>query len=170
LVRRPEGTDIAETLGETFTLWFDIGDVSAGEVDEAREAVERTCVRLAAARRTLDDISEMRRIIAAAEEKDLPLVEFLEYDVAFHRVVAEAARNRLLNLPMQAIHMVRLRTNLFLAAHDRQEVLNQHRSLCDAIEARNADLAESCLEAHIAHLAHERKRAAEAELSDVPPK
>lgn len=166
-IQNPQADDIAETLGETFSLWFDIGDISVAEVDEARELVERACVRLAAERRTDADLAELRRILEAAADESLTLAEFLDYDVAFHRAVSNAARNRLLDLPMQAIHIVRPRTNVLIQTHDRQRVLEQHQALAEAIEKQDPDLAEECLQNHVAFLSAERKKAVSATQQDV---
>ena len=170
-IQNPQADEIAASLGETFGLWFDIGDISVAEVDEAREFVERACVRLAAERRTDADISEMRTILESAADETLSLAEFLDYDVAFHRTIAKAARNRLLDLPMNAIHAVRPRTNVLLDSHDRVKVLEQHRALCDAIEAQDPDKAEDSLRRHVAHLSGERKKAvsqASRAAEDIP--
>lgn len=166
-VRHPKTQDIAQSLGETFCLWFDIGDISVAEVDEARAVVERACVRLAALRRTDEDIDAMRAVLRQAEDPELALEAFLALEVAFHRSIAVAARNRLLNLPMQAIHMVRPRTNALLERHDRQRVLAQHRALCDAIVSGDADEAERAFNEHIAHLGEQRRRAAAAKQRGV---
>ena len=166
-IQNPKAGDVAQTLGETFSLWFDIGDVSVAEVDEARAVVELACVRLAAQRRTDEDLEEMNRILESATNEGLSLAEFLGYDVAFHRAVANAARNRLLNLPMQAIHIVRPRTNALLQTHDRGQVLKQHRALRDAIAAQDPDLAEECLKSHVAYLSDQRHKAASAAHQDV---
>jgi DNA-binding FadR family transcriptional regulator len=166
-VRHPKTLDIAESLGETYCLWFDIGDISVAEVDEAREVVERACVRLAAKRRTEDDLDVIKRVLEAASDPDLALDEFLSLEVEFHRAIANAARNRLLNLPMQAIHIVRPRTNRLLKTHDRQKVLGQHRALAEAIESGDADLAERRLEQHIAHLSKQRAEAARVQRKDI---
>lgn len=166
-IQNPQASDVAQTLGETFSLWFDIGDISVAEVDEAREVVERACVRLAAVRRTEDDIDELNRILESAQDESLSLAEFLAFDVAFHRAIANAARNRLLDLPMQAIHIVRPRTNALLQSHDRERVLAQHRALRDAIEKQDPELAEQSLKNHVDYLADQREKAVQAAAQDV---
>lgn len=166
-IRHPRTLDMAESLGETYCLWFDIGDISVAEVDEARAVVERACVRLAAVRRTTEDITEMHTILAEAADPALPLQDFLALEVAFHRAIANSARNRLLNLPMQAIHMVRPRTNKLLKTHDRPKVLAQHRALAEAIESGDPDVAESRLNEHLEHLDRQRAEAAMEKQQDV---
>jgi DNA-binding FadR family transcriptional regulator len=140
-------------------LWFDAGDVSINEVDEARYIVERACVGLAAERRTDEDLVAMRKILDSAAKEGLTLKAFLGFDVAFHRLIARAARNRLLELPMAAIHLVRPKTNRLLQAHDRHVVSAQHLALYRAIETGDSDAAQRALDVHVKHLARERAAA-----------
>jgi DNA-binding FadR family transcriptional regulator len=77
----------------------------------------------------------------------------------FHRRIAQAARNRLLELPMTAIHIVRPRTNRLLRRPDRSVVLAQHTALYDAIAAGDPALAEAALERHVGFLEQERAAA-----------
>ena len=158
----PQTDVLAESVGQTYGLWFDAGDVSVAEVDEARLVVERACVALAAARRTDEDLQRMRDILEAAAQPSLKLAEFLELEVRFHREIARAGRNRLLELPMTAIHIVRPRTNKLLRRHDRRRVLDQHTALYVAIEAGDPDRAVKALEKHVSFLEKERAAAVAA--------
>ena len=154
----PQTDVLAESVGQTFGLWFDAGDISVAEVDEARLVVERACVALAAGRRTQVDLDAMRKILADAGDPALTLEQFLQYEVMFHRRIAQAARNRLLELPMTAIHIVRPRTNRLLRRPDRSVVLDQHTALYDAIAAGDPTRAQVALDNHVGFL--ERERAA----------
>ncbi len=155
----PQTETLAASVGETYGLWFDAGDVSIAEVDEARYYVELACVRLAAERRSDADLRVMGEIISAASDKSISLATFLDLDVQFHSAIAKAARNRLLELPMSAIHSVRPKTNRVLRSHDRTRVVNQHNALYRAIADGDADAAEASLVAHLRHLADERAAA-----------
>lgn len=158
-VVRPETGPLAKAIGETYGLWFDSGNLSIAEVDEAREVVERACVRLAAARRTPAALMEMAKILALTSDPATPLSQFLRLDIEFHQAIARSASNRLLELPMTAIHSVRPRTNQLLRRHDRDAVLAQHRLILEAIAAGDPDQADRAFGAHIAHLAREREAA-----------
>jgi GntR family transcriptional regulator, transcriptional repressor for pyruvate dehydrogenase complex len=158
----PQTRQLAASVGETFGLWFEAGDVSVAEVDEAREVVERACVRFAAERRTTTDLAAMRTILDAQADPTVTLDEYLDLDTQFHSAIAESARNRLLELPMTAIHLVRPRTNLLLRKHDRGAVLGQHRRIFEAIEAGDPEAAEIALLAHVGYLAREREAAVAA--------
>jgi DNA-binding FadR family transcriptional regulator len=155
----PQTRDLAESVSETFGLWFEAGDVSVAEVDEARAVVERACVRLAAQRRTDEDVVVMHTILDGQSDPAISLADFLDHDTKFHSAIARAARNRLLELPMTAIHMVRPRTNLLLRKHDRPAVLAQHRAILSAIDKGDPTAAEAALEAHIGYLGRERAAA-----------
>lgn len=154
----PQTDVLAESVGQTFGLWFDAGDISVAEVDEARLVVERACVALAAERRDDGDLAAMRQVLEDARDPALTLEQFLELEVMFHRRIAQAARNRLLELPMTAIHIVRPRTNRLLRRPDRRVVLEQHTALYEAIAAGDPRLAQEALDAHVGFL--ERERAA----------
>jgi DNA-binding FadR family transcriptional regulator len=156
---RPETDALARSVGETYGLWFDAGDVSIAEVDEAREVVERACVRLASERRTDDDLAAMRAALTEAAAPRLALDRYLALHVEFHRLIARAAGNRLLELPMTAIHIVRPRTNQLLRRHHREVVIEQHSALFEAFAARDAAAAEHAFTAHVEHLARERQAA-----------
>jgi GntR family transcriptional repressor for pyruvate dehydrogenase complex len=158
----PQTDVLAESVGQTYGLWFDAGDVSVAEVDEARLVVERACVALAAERRTDEDLERMRGILENAAQPTLKLSEFLEFEVRFHREIARAARNRLLELPMTAIHIVRPRTNKLLRRHDRRRVLEQHTALYHAIARGDPKLAVAALEQHVSFLEKERAAAVAA--------
>lgn len=163
----PQTDVLAESVGQTFGLWFDAGDISVAEVDEARLVVERACVALAAERRDETDLAAMRAILADASDPTLSLERFLEYEVLFHRRIARAARNRLLELPMTAIHIVRPRTNRLLRRPDRRVVLAQHTALYDAIAAGDPAHARDALEEHVGFLEHERAAALAARHRDA---
>jgi GntR family transcriptional regulator, transcriptional repressor for pyruvate dehydrogenase complex len=155
----PQTDVVAESVGETFGLWFEAGTVSVAEVDEARNIVEAACVRLAAERRTDDDLAALAAVLDEARNEDQPLTAFLELDVRFHRSIARAARNRLLELPMGAIHLVRPRTNRLLRRHDREAVHQQHTRLFEAIQAGDPDAAERAFHDHASYIAREREAA-----------
>lgn len=155
----PQTDVVAESVGETFGLWFEAGTVSVAEVDEARNIVEAACVRLAAERRTDDDLAAIATALEESMVDDQSLTAFLELDVRFHRSIARAARNRLLELPMAAIHLVRPRTNRLLRRHDRTAVRQQHTALFAAIRDGDPDGAEAAFREHAAYIAREREAA-----------
>lgn len=158
----PQTDMVARDIGETFSLWFDAGAVTMTEVDEARELIERQCVRLAALRRTEEDLEALREIVEAPADDKGPLEAFWDFDIRFHQQIARAARNRLLEMPMMAIHLLRPYTNLLMDHHDRARTRAQHLAIYQAIAARDPDHAERALIAHVKSLASQRGTASRA--------
>jgi GntR family transcriptional repressor for pyruvate dehydrogenase complex len=155
----PRTEVLAARVGETFGLWFDSGDVTVAEVDEAREVVEMACVKYAAERRTDRDLAEMRDLIAHAARPEIPLAEFFEVNLQFHHAIAKAARNRILELPMVAVHLVRSRTNSLIRHHKRRPAVQQHRAILAAIAAQDPVQAQTAFAAHMRFLIGQRDAA-----------
>jgi len=150
----PDPATVAASIGDTLSLWFASGSTSLAEVSEAREAIERICVRLAAQRRDDDDLREIRAAVEQARDPDADLDLFLRRDLEFHIAICRAAKNQVLELPMTAIHLIRPWTNVVVfELLDRELIAAQHERILAAIEAGDADAAEAAFDEHIAHLA-----------------
>jgi GntR family transcriptional repressor for pyruvate dehydrogenase complex len=87
------GDAAAQSLAETLHLMLDLERINLTEVVEARRMVESACARLAAERRTGDDLEAMVRVLEQAS-RDISDQEWLDLDVAFHNAEAAAAHNR----------------------------------------------------------------------------
>ena len=146
----PDPASVAASIGDTLSLWFASGSTSLAEVSEAREAIERICVRLAAQRRDDDDLLAIRTAVERARDPDPDLDRFLRRDLEFHIAVCKAAKNQVLELPMTAIHLVRPWTNtVVFDLLDRELIAAQHATILAAIEARDGETAGKLLKAHV---------------------
>jgi DNA-binding FadR family transcriptional regulator len=149
----PEPDVVAETLGETIELWFQAGNTTAAEVDEARLWIERGCMRVAAENRTEDDLHAIEQAFEAGSDPSVDTDEFLAYDLEFHVAISRAAHNAVLELAMTAIHLARPRTNtLLIEVLEPQPVIDQHRAILAAIRAGDPDAAEAAFTAHMAYM------------------
>jgi DNA-binding FadR family transcriptional regulator len=96
--RQGDGTYVRSAAGLGAALERYVSRADARHVLEARRALEREAARLAARRRTDDDVAGLDALVAdqrraaAAHDRDA----FVRGDVAFHRAVATAARNPVL--------------------------------------------------------------------------
>jgi DNA-binding FadR family transcriptional regulator len=150
----PKRAVLAESVAEAMALWFQHGNISLSEVQEARAGIERLCVRFAAERRTEDDLEAMRTAIDLGRDPALDQSRFSELDLAFHSAISTASANKILELAMAPIHMVRAQTNrLVLPALDRERVLSQHVAIYAAIRDQDPDRAEEALAEHVGALA-----------------
>lgn len=121
------------------------------ELVEARRPIEMMLSLLAAERATEDDLEDMRETIeqleAAAQRPD---VSFLRYDHRFHYQMGRAARSEML-----AFYQHHILSAIAVALHeyglfheDRQLVINTHREMFSAIEARDPEWIRAAAEHH----------------------
>jgi DNA-binding FadR family transcriptional regulator len=137
------------------------------EILEVRRGFEVEAARLAAARRTADDIAA---IGAALAHRDATwaagaLDEFVEADLAFHTAVVEATHNRVL-IELYRDFSVALRASIGSAGFLPGQSDVPHGPIAAAIEAGRAEAA-----AHATHVClDEILRSTEATLAaSVPP-
>ncbi|SRR5579862_3421053 len=118
---------------------------AAAEVYEVRRALELETARLAAARRTTEDLVQMRAYLAArdAARARRDVGAFADADVALHLAIARASRNAVLADLFAAFAAV-LRETIVDVARDptlREDTTALHHQLVDAIARRDADAA-----------------------------
>lgn len=121
------------------------------ELVEARRPVEMMLSLLAAERATEADLADMRNTIEQLEEAaQRPDASFLRFDHRFHYQVGRAARSEMLALYqhhiLSAIAVVLHEYGLF--HEDRDLVIDTHRELFSAIEARDPDWIREAAERH----------------------
>jgi GntR family transcriptional repressor for pyruvate dehydrogenase complex len=113
------------------------------ELVEAREVIETHLLRLAAQRRTPEQVALLRRIITDMESARCDVSAFLEADVAFHDAIAEAGHNRILLRAMRAIRGPLRRLIANRTIHHLDTVghldgpIDDHRRLVDAVESQD---------------------------------
>lgn len=149
------GTEmVARSLAETLQMMLDLDSVSLGEIVEARQTVEVGCARIAAQRRTAEDLEAMRQALERASADHTSAEEWLDLDVVFHEAEAAAGHNRVLALPLAAMHaVVQPRLNrLIYPLLDPKAVVAQHREIYEAIRDRDPDRAERMVLRHLDYL------------------
>jgi GntR family transcriptional repressor for pyruvate dehydrogenase complex len=166
------GTEAAvRSLAETLLLMLDLDRISLGEIVEARRTVETAAVRIAALRRTAEDLRAMELALERAADADVSDQEWLDLDVVFHRAEVEAGHNRVLVMPLAAMHaVVQPRLNRLIYPYlDRSTVVAQHRAIFEAIRDRDPDRAEAMVLRHLEYLRTLYDRLPELRGRDRPP-
>jgi GntR family transcriptional repressor for pyruvate dehydrogenase complex len=129
--------------------------VDAAEIMEFRQSIEVQAARLAASRRTDEDMVALQQAwdrLAAAKTES----EFHESDIGFHRAVASASGNTLILLVHDALVEVlrdvrrrsfrgRKRSGISL-----EGVVADHKRILEAIRSANADDAAAAMSRHLA--------------------
>lgn len=153
-VSLPSAEQARSDLSTTATLLVSHQVFSLAEVAESRRLLETMCARLAAARRTQEHLLALHAAIDRQARPDLSDEEFCDADVAFHRVIVEAAGNPVLDYVMVfALEALHPSTNLVINRFRRREdVLTLQQDLLDAVETGDADAAEAAIHAQMDHL------------------
>ena len=114
---------------------------------EARFALERACIPLAAQRRTPDQLAAMRAEIHRQGQPGLTDESFCASDVAFHRALVDSAQNPVMSYQLAgAVEAIEPLMNMItFTARKREKIVDLHTKIADALEAqqrhRNVDTA-----------------------------
>ncbi|WP_283137107.1 FadR/GntR family transcriptional regulator [Rhizohabitans arisaemae] len=136
-----------------FRLAVDVDQDAIDELLELRLAIETKAAGLAATRSTVEEIAELRIIMAQLSEAEDDLTRRVELDMAFHDKIAHASRNRffqsILDALAEALTAERHRGGELTEAAGltHAETNTQHQALLLALEARDTQLAEQCMRA-----------------------
>lgn len=123
------------------------------EVFEMRRVLEPYAARLAAERRTEEQLAQLRELIAAGNEaiKARDLVETSRVNSRFHAVIAEAVGNAIL---AETLKDLQSRIRRYYSDIDwpaRRKSFAEHRNIYEALRDRDADLAEKLTVEHVGH-------------------
>jgi GntR family transcriptional regulator, transcriptional repressor for pyruvate dehydrogenase complex len=129
--------------------------IESAHIFELRSLVEQNCAALAAERRTVADLREMKRALKkmVSEQKNGGLG--LEADIAFHRSIADATGNPILarfadfvgKHTREYLQVVRL--SALKSAHRLNDIEREHMDIVDAIESRKPEAARKAVLRHL---------------------
>jgi GntR family transcriptional repressor for pyruvate dehydrogenase complex len=150
-VRHGQGVFVAERTTALPTV-FELGTVEARQLHEARAVIEIEIARLAALRRTPEQLEALEALLAD-HKADLdagrpPVVQASR----FHLLLAEAADNAVLASVLRPYFRLMFERGPALyetaPAYARWE-LEQHRAILDAVRDGDADRASTLMRAHV---------------------
>jgi hypothetical protein len=118
---------------------------------EARRAIERETARLAAANIKEPELCGLKTLLEEQEKKYRQKESVAEIDVSFHRLIARASCNKVLEVLYSMLFSYGQQSLLF------EEIRNQvnaiymvsHWKIYDALRARDQDSAEAAMVSHI---------------------
>jgi len=163
-VNQPSREEARLTVANAAKLLVSMGDFALSDIAEARQEIELVCCRLAALRRSDEQLAAMAQEIAHQRDLALSDEEFCASDVRFHRALVEAAGNPALDFAaagvieslQPAINMVIFRFR------DRRKVAAQHERLYRSLKARNVDAACAALIEYMNALRKQYRKAQES--------
>lgn len=145
------GEVTGEDFGRTSSFFYHAVGATLRELLEARTAIEPMMAGLAAKGMTPEAAEQLREVVAVGEAAiDQPPEVWAHASSAFHTVVGQVAGNRVLGLfasSLVEIHNVRLHP--IFPGEGRQEVIDVHKKIADAILAADATKAERLMRRHI---------------------
>ncbi len=130
---------------------LDISGDTINELFELRETIETVAAKLAATRRTEDDIQNLKASIDNMKLKILSGESVVETSHDFHNAVIKATNNKLLyNLYDTLNDFLKLSRNITLSKPERLEkTLEYHRKIFDKIVEQDSEGAMSIMYEHI---------------------
>ena len=152
-VTLPSVNGVSEYVQSSISLLADADDVTLEELLEARELLEVPAARLAAERRTDEELERLRDAIPD-EPLRLGTQRQFVYNQDFHLAVIDGCRNALLAIAAQPVFAV-LQRNLArskLGARFHRTINEHHRAIAAAIEAGDADAAGGEMYDHLEYL------------------
>src|SRR6266545_1138122 len=138
-------------VSRPFQTLLQLRKVTMDNIVEARLIFEPEAARLAAQRAKPEDLEEMKQVIeqmsAAVNAGELPD----SFDLKFHKLIARAARNPILEMLSESMLEVasQVITELHPSIDVLKHVLDRHREVFEAVQKRDGDLAYSVMSKHI---------------------
>ena len=119
-------------------LLLSMNDINIDVACEARFALERSCVPLACARRSEEQLSVMRRELHRQTSPDLSDEEWCASDVAFHRSFVDCAQNPVLSYQLTgAVEAMQPLMNMItFTARSRAKIISHHAALITSLKRR----------------------------------
>lgn len=153
VARSPDG-GLARTVSDAIAGMLATSATSLAELTEVRLLLEVPLAALAAESATPETVATLWRSVEEAERRPDDEHVQRETDVQFHRVIAEAAGNRVacaLSAWSSEVLQPRLK-DLIAPAIVEAVAREQHREIVAAIEQRKPVLAERAMRTHLRYL------------------
>lgn len=147
----PNAPDVVDTVSAAVELLAGTDALTVDDMLEARELLEIPAVRLAAIRRSDQQLEAIRECLRRLDE---PTAAQSPTNWTFHAVLVNAANNPLIDLavgPVFGVLQSRFAPHQASSRH-RARVAAEHRSIAESIADRDADAAAEAMRAHLEFL------------------
>jgi DNA-binding FadR family transcriptional regulator len=152
-VTLPTADHVSEVLQANIRLLNESREVTADEMLETRELMETFAARMAAGRRTDQDLERLRACIIK-DPSELGTERQHTSNTSFHTALLEASGNTLLSIAAQPVFAI-LQTNMRrreIEPPTLKKVNDDHRAILAAVEAGDGDAAARHMRRHLAML------------------
>jgi DNA-binding FadR family transcriptional regulator len=138
-------------IGDSFRNLYLLGSVSLDELTEARQWLESTVVRMAAARAAPEDLAALEANVDDAERlfKAGRYDDKIDVHIEFHNLLAQATRNSVMIMLMGALMQV-MRDFAHAVGGERNDLtIKARRRLLDCLRKRDAEGAAEAMAEHL---------------------
>jgi GntR family transcriptional repressor for pyruvate dehydrogenase complex len=142
---------LRNALNHSLNLLLETDETDVVELFEVRRILEGEAAALAASRRSDHDLEDLDEAVEAMERGLGSEPAFIEADLRFHLIVAEATRNRVVTHLMHAIRDL-LQRSLSSAYHvpgSPERAVEMHRRIVDAVAASDPHAARALMLEHV---------------------
>ena len=141
----------SQPLASVIALLLQLSRTSFRSIVDARLLLEPMLARLAATRRTDDDIEVLVAANDAMKETIDESRAFLDHNTVFHMTIAKAAGNPVLFHMLSSLSWIEDGTALGIdyARETRRPIISAHRRILAGIEAGDAEIAEAAMRLHV---------------------
>jgi DNA-binding FadR family transcriptional regulator len=148
-VSHPDAEQLADGLAAGFTLLTKSADVGLADLLELRRALEVPAAGLAAARRTEENLIEIRSALFDPDVDDFDTM--MAAHAAFHMAVAKATGNPLFELVVRPLYHAKYGEDVTvnLPADYWERIDADHRGLLDCLAARDVEAARRAARSHL---------------------
>jgi GntR family transcriptional regulator, transcriptional repressor for pyruvate dehydrogenase complex len=153
-VARTADRGISRSLSDSISMMLETGAVTLDELMDTRIVLEVPLARVAASEADAATRERLRRAVDEEAGADGDAEVLAATDMAIHRAVADAGRNRMIHALTDWIFEVAQPSlnEVLQPAITDAEVLVQHRALVEAIEAGDPERAERAMDDHLGYL------------------
>jgi GntR family transcriptional repressor for pyruvate dehydrogenase complex len=145
------------SLSESLQLLMRLDGIGIPELTETRLALETAIVRLAAQRADTTGCEQLQHCIDSMADVATDPERWVEYDIAFHRTLAEMARNQLLVWIVGSIRDL-LRESIlqgFNAPGAVERAMQYHQEIKEAICKKEGEAAAAAMRRHLESVEHD---------------
>ncbi|WP_433664854.1 FadR/GntR family transcriptional regulator [Nocardia sp. CA-128927] len=164
-VRQGDGTYVAslepKSLLDAMSFLLEFHqDNSVLDVLGIRRILEPAATALAAQSMPEDEIARLRTLV---EPETNSVTELVALDLEFHAAIAAASGNKVLASLLDSLSLPTMRARIWRGMTEErafERTVAEHRGICDAIAARDPELAQARALAHVAGVMEWLRRAA----------
>jgi GntR family transcriptional repressor for pyruvate dehydrogenase complex len=158
-VRRPSASSVSQSIN----LFWGVGRQDPGfeKVLEVRRMLEVEVAKLAAERRTPEDLDVMEEILRRASPAQRDVERFAKDDVAFHAALARATHNELHVVLMESISdlMLEVRRKGFEVPDTPARAIAYHQRIFNWVAVGDAENAQQAMREHLMEAKETQQRA-----------